>query len=170
MLRSLGRRSVIRSFSSTSSNPAKIPFNISGNGSGVAQSIAVSGSPHTITVDAYPSFGGQDAAPSPLAYNLASLSACTQVTGSLVAKELGIKLGQWKVDVKGLLDTSVLVDGKEGNANWDSVELKVRVQTDAEDEAFKRFGSETDRRCPITQLFKRSGAQVRTQWVNEKSR
>ncbi|RFU25129.1 hypothetical protein B7463_g11209, partial [Scytalidium lignicola] len=158
-----------RSFSSTSAKPAKIPFNVSSTGSGVSQSIAVAGSPHTINVDAYPSFGGKDAAPSPLAYNLSSLSSCTQVTGSLVAKELGIKLGEWKVDVKGILDTAVLVEGKEGNANWDSIDLKFRVQTDAKDDLFAKFGSETERRCPITQLFKRSGAQVKSEWVNERA-
>lgn len=157
-----------KSLSSSSANYAKIPFNISGNGTGVAQSISVAGSPHTIPVDAYPSFGGKDSAPSPLAYSLTSLSSCTQVTGSLVAKDLGINVGAWKVDVKGLLNTDVLVDAKEGNANWEKIELRVRVQTDGKDDLFEKFASETERRCPITQLFKRSGTSFESAWVNEK--
>lgn len=88
-----------------------IPFQITGQGVGVAQTIEVTGSPHQISVDAYRSFGGQDAAPSPLAYNLSRLSSCTQVTGSLVAKDHGLTLGAWKVSVSGELDPAVLTNG-----------------------------------------------------------
>lgn len=83
----------VRCFSSTTFRPSNIPFNVSGTGNGKAQSIPVKGSPHIIIVDAFPSFGGADSAPSPLAYNISSLGSCTQVTGSLVAKDRGIKLG-----------------------------------------------------------------------------
>ncbi|KAJ9380438.1 hypothetical protein DTO063F5_6635 [Paecilomyces variotii] len=159
----------IRSFSQSSRALNKIAFRVDGQGRGVAQSVKVKGSPHFIEVDAYPSFGGKDAAPTPLAYALSSLGSCTQVTGSLVAKDLGITLGDWKVTVKADLDPAVLVEGKEGNANWDNVELNVRVQTDAKDDAqFEKFANETERRCPITQLYKRSGTGWKSQWVNEK--
>ncbi|KAL1999429.1 hypothetical protein VTN02DRAFT_4530 [Thermoascus thermophilus] len=157
-----------RQFSSTAGTLAKIPFRVDGTGHGVAQSISVKGSPHQISVDAYPSFGGQDSAPTPLAYALSSLSSCTQVTGSLVARDLGATLGRWRVTVNGELDTAVLVKGHEGNANWDNIELIVHVQTDADEATFKRFSEETERRCPITQLFKRSGTGWKSQWVNEK--
>lgn len=157
-----------RQFSSTAATLSKIPFRVDGTGHGVAQSIKVKGSPHQISVDAYPSFGGKDSAPTPLAYALSSLSSCTQVTGSLVAKDLGAKLGEWRVTVNGELDPAVLVKGQEGNANWDNIELIVNVQTDADEVTFKKFSEETERRCPITQLFKRSGAGWKSQWVNEK--
>jgi len=156
-----------RAFATTSLRASTIPFQISGQGQGVAQSIEVKGSPHKISVDAYPSFGGRDAAPSPLAYNLSSLSSCTQVTGSLVAKDHGLKLGTWRVSVHGDLDPKVLVKGEQGNGNWDAIELRVNVQTDAKDDAaFQKFASETERRCPVTQLFKRSGVKWTSEWVN----
>ncbi|KAL2215320.1 OsmC/Ohr family [Thermoascus aurantiacus ATCC 26904] len=162
-----------RQFSSTArslnNNNNKIPFRVDGRGHGVAQTVTVKGSPHQISTDAYTSFGGQDSAPTPLAYALTALSSCTQVTGSLVAKDLGAKLGEWRVTVNGELDPTVLVTGKEGNANWDNVELIVNVQTDIADEAtFRRFSEETERRCPISQLYKRSGAGWKSRWVNEK--
>ena len=156
-----------RTFSTSIARHGVIPFEISGTGTGVAQSIAVKGSPHTISVDAYPSFGGQDAAPSPLAYNLSSLSSCTQVTGSLVAKDHGLNLGKWEVSVLGDLDPAVLAKGVQGNGNWDAITLKVNVQVDTRDEqVFQRFAAETERRCPITQLFKRSGVKWSSHWVN----
>ncbi|KAL1985142.1 hypothetical protein VTN96DRAFT_8164 [Rasamsonia emersonii] len=162
-------RSSPRQFSSSPIARQKVPFRIDAEGTGVAQTVSVQGSPHKISVDAYPSFGGKDTAPTPLAYSLTSLSSCSQVTGSLVAKDLGIKLGKWQVTVKGDLGTDVLVKGEQGNANWDNVELQVRVQTDVQgdDAKFQKFAEETERRCPITQLFKRSGAGWKSQWVNE---
>lgn len=159
-----------RGFCTTQVLGGTIPFRITGQGVGVAQTIEVKGSPHQISVDAYPSFGGQDSAPSPLAYNLSSLSSCTQVTGSLVAKDHGLSLGTWKISVSGELDPAVLTKGEHGNGNWDSIELNVNVHTDAKDDAaFRKFASETERRCPITQLFKKSGVKWSSQWVNEGS-
>ena len=99
-------------------------------------------------------------------YSVASLSTCTQVTGSIVAKDLGINLKQWNVSVTGQLDPTVLVKGDEGNANWKSIDLNVQVETDADADAakFEKFASETERRCPIERLFKRSGVEWTSNW------
>jgi len=149
-----------------STAPSLIPFVIHGSGSGVAQTIVAEGQAgHTFQADAYPSFGGQDSAPSPLFYALGALSACNQVTASLVARELGIRLGHWQFDVRGDLDPSVLATGAEGNANFSRVAIEVRVETDASEAQFARLVSETERRCPVTQLFKRSGLALHNQWT-----
>ncbi|KAF2769179.1 OsmC-like protein [Teratosphaeria nubilosa] len=154
-----------RHFSQTTHRTAKIPFRVSGTGSGVAQAVKTQGSPHSIQTDAYPAFGGADSAPSPLHYNLTALSSCTQVTGSIVAKDHGIALREWQVRVNGVLDPAVLVAGEQGNANWESIEVVVGVRTDAKDDAvFERFAEETERRCPVTQLFKRSGVVWKSEW------
>lgn len=168
LLRStLGKQAMTRNFSGSSLRCDKVPISVTGRGKGVAQQIHVVDSPHTISVDTYKSFGGAESAPSPLAYNLSSLASCTQVTGSLVAKDVGITLGEWNVSVDGQLDPAVLVGGAEGNSNWDSVKLTVVLRTDAEQSTFDRFASETERRCPLTQLFKRSGVKWESSWKRE---
>ena len=140
-----------------------IPFVVTAQGTGVAQQLEAGG--HRFATDAYPAFGGKDEAPSPLFYALASLSSCNQVTASLVAKDLGVTLGSWTFEVVGDLDTAVLVAGAEGNANFDKVTVRATVETDADEAQFATLVSETERRCPVTQLFKRSGAQFDTQWT-----
>ncbi|KAJ9273667.1 hypothetical protein DTO212C5_301 [Paecilomyces variotii] len=169
-LRSISRTSSSsRPFSQSSRSFNKFSVRVSGTGRGVAQSIKADGHPHVIQTDAYKFFEGHESAPTPLVYNLGSLGSCTQVAGSLVAKSLGAKLGEWNVTVKGDLDTGVLAEGKDGNGNWESIEVNVRVQTDIEDEnTFNKFVSETERRCPIMQLFKQSGTSWKSNWVNEK--
>jgi putative redox protein len=144
---------------------------IRGTGTGLAQTITTA-EPYTINMDTYKSLGGKETAPSPLSYSLASLSGCTQVTGVLVARDHGIKTGRWEVDVKGALDSDVLVKGaKEGHGNWESVEVVVRVETDlgegqADKDRFEVFRRETERRCPLSQLFIRSGVKWTNEWVN----
>lgn len=140
-----------------------VPFVVTATGTGVAQDLEAGG--HRFSTDAYPAFGGRDEAPSPLFYALASLSSCNQVTASLVAKDLGITLGAWSFEVTGDLDTAVLVAGEEGNANFDSVTVRATVETDADEAQFARLVSETERRCPVTQLFKRSGTVFDNQWT-----
>lgn len=141
-----------------------VPFTIVAAGTGVAQSVQAGG--HEFTTDAYPSFGGKDEAPSPLFYALAALSSCNQVTASLVAKDLGITLGEWSFEVVGDLDTAVLVGGADGNANFDKVTVRATIETDADDAQFEQLVSETERRCPVSQLFKRSGLDFDNAWTN----
>ncbi|KAK4624248.1 hypothetical protein CLAFUW4_06090 [Fulvia fulva] len=172
-LRGLARQPVsrsigsIRPFSSTFALHDTIPFHVDGQGTGVAQTVGVKDTIRTINTDAYPAFGGKNEYPSPLHFNLTALSSCTQVTGSIVAKDHGINLKDWKVSVTGQLDPAVLVGGAEGNANWTSINLDVEVATDADGAKFDKWTSEVERRCPVTQLFKRSGAEWTSKWVNK---
>lgn len=144
-----------------------VPFALTATGTGVAQELSVVGGPHQFRTDAYPAFGGKDEAPSPLFYALGALTSCNQVTATLVAKDLGITLGRWHFEVQGDLDTDVLVNGAAGNANFDKVTVRVRVETDASEDQFASLVSETERRCPVSQLFVRSGVEWDTAWSRE---
>jgi len=139
------------------------PFVLHAEGSGVYQTITAGD--RTFAADAYPAFGGRDSAPSPLLYALAALSSCNQVTASLVARELGITLGQWRFDVQGDLDTGVFVNGEEGHGSFDTVTILVTVETDATDEQLATLASEVERRCPVSQLIKRSGTPLSSTWT-----
>ena len=142
-----------------------VPFTVQSRGHGVAQDVTVQGeNAHEFASDAYPAFGGADAAPSPLAYTLGALTACNQITAQLVAKDQGIRLGEFAFTARGDLDPSVFVGGAEGNANFQAVTVEASVETDAEGEAFDRFVAELERRCPVTQLFKRSGLDFSSTW------
>ena len=150
---------------STTTPKKTVPFTISAEGTGVAQTLTVGGAnQHVFTADTYPSFGGQDAAPSPLSYALGALTSCNQVTGSIVAGQLGLALGRWTFSVQGDLDPSVIGAGAEGNANFDRVEVTATVETDASEEDFARLWAETERRCPVTQMFRRSGLEYVSTW------
>lgn len=87
------------------------------------------------------------------------------MTGSPVAKDLGIDLKQWRVSVGGQSDPTVLVKGANGNANWELIESNAE---DIDQAKFDEFASETKRRCSITQLLKRNGVNWPSKWENDK--
>ena len=149
----------------STSTRTTVPFVVEGSGTGVAQEIAVVGeNAHRFTSDTYPSFGGSDAAPSPLAYALGALTSCNQITAQIVAKDHGLRLGRLAIRATGDLEPSVLATGAEGNSNFDAVTVVASLETDADDETFAAFVEEVERRCPVTQLFRRSGLEFRSTW------
>lgn len=143
-----------------------LSFHLHGKGSGVLQNVDIEGSSHVIRAEGHPAFGGKDSAPSPLDYALGALASCNQVTTFIVARDLGIALGSFSIDLRAELDNSVLVFGAQGNPSFASIVLDVAVETDADEADFERLAGEVERRCPLTQLYARSGVRVTNNWLN----
>lgn len=144
-----------------------LEFDLKGEGRGVLQEVSIAGSEHTVRAEGHPAFGGTDSAPSPLDYALAAVVSCNQVTARIVALGEEIEIGEFHGRVEAALDNSVLVFGADGNPNFSSLKLTVEVETALDDAAFERFVAEVNRRCPLTQLFVRSGVDVTTDWTNK---
>jgi uncharacterized OsmC-like protein len=143
-----------------------VTFQLHSKGTGVCQEIQMEGSSHLINVDAAPVFGGNDQYPSPMAYALGALISCSQVTAQLVAKDFDIELRSFEFDLAADLDTAILCDGAmEGNPNFQTVDVNAVIETDAPDDVFKKFYEETERRCPLYQLFQKSGSDIKYNWL-----
>ncbi len=146
-----------------------VNFAISGTGTGVAQTVAVKGADYVIETDAYEAFGGQDAHPSPLAYTLASLSSCNQVTSSIVANELGVTIESVRFDVSSDFDPTVMTTGKgTADATFQNLRITAEITTDAAADQFDRLRDETARRCPVSVLFTRAGVKITNDWTQVK--
>ncbi|MFC5995720.1 OsmC family protein [Pseudonocardia hispaniensis] len=118
-------------------------------------------------MEGHPAFGGTESYLSPLDMVLASLVACTQVTGRIVATGMkGAELGEWEVDLTSHLSNAVLVFGEEGSPNFNDVELNVAVETNMSEQEFAHFTSELERRCPMAALFRESGVEFKLSWSN----
>jgi putative redox protein len=143
-----------------------VTFAVSGAGSGVAQTVAVKGADYVIETDAYPAFGGKDEHPSPLAYTLASLSSCQQVTSAIVAAELGVTIEAVRFDVSADFDPTVMTTGEgTADATFQNVRIAAEVTTGATADQFETLRSETERRCPVSVLFDRAGARITSEWT-----
>jgi putative redox protein len=136
------------------------------DGVGMAQTIKVRGTPHVIEVDAVVAFGGKDAAPGPLAYALASLTSCSQATAQIVAKGMGIAIDRMSFDLESEIDMSVLIGLEpKGLPDFQPVSMNVTVATTASDAELAKLQSETERRCPMSQVFARAGVPVKARWT-----
>lgn len=143
-----------------------ITFSVSGSGSGVRQDVDVVGSGHVIPSDAYEAFGGKDEFPSPLAYTLASLSTCNQVTASIVAQEQGITISSYAFEVSGDFNPTVMTTGAaNGDDSFQNVRVAATVETDATQEQVEALGAEVERRCPVSALFRRAGTGLTSTWT-----
>lgn len=144
-----------------------LDFDVSGSGEGVLQQVAVDGTSFTFSSEGHRAFGGTDSAPSPLDYVLAAFISCNQVTSKIVALGQGIELGRFEGRINAKLDNSVLAFGADGNGNFESVTLDFSLETALDDDAFAAFTAEIARRCPVTQLFERSGVTIHSNWTNK---
>jgi uncharacterized OsmC-like protein len=141
-------------------------FTLRGIGEGFKQTVAIERRPLFFAADGRRAFGGSDAATSPVDFALGALMSSTQVTGQIVASGTpSILLGRWEVVVKGSVDRAFLREGGDGVSNFRDVELAVSVETNLDDDAFAEFSQDVERRCPVTQLFRRSGVSLTTRWT-----
>jgi putative redox protein len=133
-------------------------FKLRGVGEGVKQRVTIEASPLTFTAGGRRAFGGADSARSPIDF--------AQITGQIVANSNpAIALGRWEIVVKASIHQAVLIKDGDGLSNFRDVDLAVSVQTNLEPDAFARFAREVDERCPVAQLFRRSGVGVTTRWT-----
>lgn len=132
----------------------------------MAQTIRVLGTRHVIEVDAVPAFGGKDRHAGPLAYALGALTSCSQATAQVVARELGVRIDHIRFELESEIDLAGLVGAPfEGRPDFQSVELRVSVQTPASAADVQQLRAETERRRPVFQLFSRAGVPIRSLWV-----
>lgn len=144
---------------------ARVTYTLDADGIGMAQTARVKGTPHVIQVDAVPAFGGKDAAPGPLAYALAAFSSCSQATAMAVSRLIGIPIEKIHFDVKSEIDLGLLVGAPiTGRPDFQFVDMEVTVHTNASDADLERLRAETEARCPVYQLFHRSGVPLRSRW------
>lgn len=156
---------------STNTTPApRAAYTLNTDGVGMAQTIRLKGGKHVIEVDAVPAFGGKDRHPGPLAYALAALTSCSQATAQIVAAQMGLSIKRMQFELASEIDLAGLVGAPvTGRPDFQSVDLQVTVHTDADGSEMDRLRSETERRCPVFQLFTRSGVPIRSQWVQQTS-
>jgi len=130
------------------------------------QAASLVGTPHVIRADAVPAFGGKDAHPGPLAYALASLTSCSQATATIVAREFGIVIEHIRFELQSDIEMASLMGlPVSGRPDFQGVDLRVAVTTPASDADVARLHAETERRCPVFQLFTRAGVPIRSHWT-----
>jgi uncharacterized OsmC-like protein len=115
---------------------------------------AVSAGRHRLVVDEPPTLGGQDAAPNPVEFALASLISCQVVTYRFWAEKLGLAVDGIDVSAEGDLDVRGIFGLEEGvRPGFGDVRLAVRITGPEPEERYTELKQAVDAHCPVLDLF-----------------
>jgi len=105
---------------------------------------------HTIYIDEPPFFGGEDQAPSPVAMFLASLAGCINAIGQWVAKEMGIIIESFQMEIVGEVDAKCFCQGDESvRAGFSAIRVTLDLVSDAKEEVANAWKEAVMKRCPV---------------------
>ncbi len=106
---------------------------------------------HTVIIDQPESFGGSDQGPSALDFVFVALAGCLITIGKIVAMQQRINLRGMEVEVSGEVNLDVL-RGKDASerSGYKNIQVDIRVDADLSEEEKRKFITEIDRRCPVS--------------------
>lgn len=116
------------------------------------------------TVDEPKKLGGSNSGPNPLEYFLGALSSCTSIMTSFVAKEIDFKYNEFEISTSGELDPKGFQGVKGIQTYFETVTLKITIETDEDEEALKELQEKVEQRCPLFNLLLDAGVKVNSEW------
>lgn len=104
-----------------------------------------------VIIDEPEKLGGTNAGPNPIEIELASLAGCLNVTGHLVAREMGISLEKLEMKVSGSLNPAKFMGrGSDERAGYKKISVSLDVESDASAEDLERWRAQIEDRCPVS--------------------
>jgi len=109
----------------------------------------------TVDVDEPPALGGNDRAPNPVEYALASLATCQEITYRLHAEALGIPLNDVSVKLEGTIDLRGFFAAAHGvRPGFGSIKGTVAFDSPAKPDDLHHLKQVVDNHCPVLDLFR----------------
>jgi uncharacterized OsmC-like protein len=101
--------------------------------------------------------GGTDAGPNPVEYLLGALAGCLNVTGHVVAKEMGFTIESMDIRLEGNLDPLVFMGKKLGvRAGFKEIHVWIDMKCDAGEETLAQWAQAVETRCPVSDNLRNS--------------
>jgi uncharacterized OsmC-like protein len=106
-------------------------------------------SQRAVPSDEPPALGGEDTAPNPVEQLLAALGNCLAVGYAANATVAGIRIDALDLDVQGDIDLHTFLGLGDGNAGFAAIEVKVRLESNADPEALARLHAKVIGTSPV---------------------
>lgn len=104
-----------------------------------------------IIVDEPESLGGTDVAPNPVEFVLAALAGCLNVTGHIIAKEMGFTIEDFQIDICGNLNPAKLMAQSDAErAGYKNIEVVLKPVCDADEATLNEWLQKVESRCPVS--------------------
>ncbi|MFC5995198.1 OsmC family protein [Pseudonocardia hispaniensis] len=111
--------------------------------------------------------GGDNSAPTPMEYVVASFNGCLTIVIEMVAKELGVPLEAIEMETEGAIDQRGVFGTAPVSPHFNRVINRTRVRTSAGQEALDEVRRRVMRRCPAFNLIRDAGVPIELDWVAE---
>jgi uncharacterized OsmC-like protein len=103
------------------------------------------------SIDEPKSFGGTDAGPNPVEYLLGALAGCLNVTGHLIAHEMGFQIESMTIHLEGNLDPLAFMGKKQGvRAGFKEIRVHFHIKSDASADTLEKWAEAIESRCPVS--------------------
>lgn len=104
-----------------------------------------------MVVDEPERLGGTNEGPNPLEYELASLAGCINVTGHLVAREMGFSITSLSMDLKASLNPARFMGrSQDERAGFKEITVAISIATDADQTTLDAWCAAVEDRCPVS--------------------
>ncbi|MPV36041.1 OsmC family peroxiredoxin [Georgenia subflava] len=110
------------------------------------------------------SFGGTDESANPIEYLLGSLSGCVTVVVETVAKELGVTVEALDTHATGSIDLRGFLGTADVSPHFQELTLTLTLTTDVPEAELDELKALVLRRCPVFNLIKDAGVDIREVW------
>ena len=117
------------------------------------------------TIDEPAARGGSNLGPTPTDTALAALVGCVNVIGHKCAERMGIEIGHLEIDAVCDFDRRGVTLAEEIDVPFTAATLTVRADGPASTEALARVGTETEKYCPLSKLFRAAGTTLEVVWL-----
>ncbi|MDI6603867.1 MAG: OsmC family protein [Thermoanaerobacteraceae bacterium] len=104
-----------------------------------------------VIIDEPGNLGGTNEGPNPLEYLLAALSGCINITGHLVAKEMGFTLKGTEIALEGDINPAKFTKNIAGDrAGYKEIRVTIKPYADADKETLEKWLESVESRCPVS--------------------
>ncbi|SIQ16080.1 Uncharacterized OsmC-related protein [Alkalispirochaeta americana] len=105
----------------------------------------------SLVLDEPPSLGGTDSGPNPVEYELASLAGCLNVTGHVVAREMGITIESLTMTLSGALNPARFMGQSDADrAGFKGITVDMKVSSSADAATLEKWRDTVESRCPVS--------------------
>ena len=95
-------------------------------------------------------FGGEDCAPSPVEYLLASIAGCVAAIAKTLAKQMGIVFYKMEIQVEGDIDSHKFFNGESNErAGFTEIRINTFVESDLSQGRLDAWRDQVMARCPV---------------------
>ncbi len=103
-----------------------------------------------LIVDEPEILGGEDSAANPVEYLLAGYAGCLNVVFGIVAKELNIEIKNLEINIDGDINPAKFLGiSDEERAGFKSLNVDIKLETNADDEKEALLIQTVKNRCPV---------------------